>query len=560
MEIKIEEALVRADKALKERDLAQANRLLSGILSANPHHPHANYKLGMVALELGEIDKAFFLLNRAVGVEKKEPHLWINYINTLMKLNLHKDAKIALKEALINLPKSTKLKILDEKIKKITKNTRKVKIKSGLPQNQKNLLLRLYNMGKYDVLINSANQMTNHDIELTFLFNIMGASHNAKGEYDKAITLYRKAIETNPQYAEGYNNMGSAFHNKNDLFSACDCYKKAIAIQPKYPEAFFNLGNVYFVQGKLQLAINSFKDAIKIRPNFVNAYNNLGNSYQDIGNMVLAKSCYEKVLKFNPDNAEAIYNLHSTSNTISEAKNYLRKCLDIDPTHVKAGMTLACFEAIKGNMKLYERYDQSSLAEHYFFQSVKWYLSLSNNPEIYFNRWSFFDFIASICKKSRPFYEFGVWRGIAFKYLLNYFSKGYGFDTFEGLPEDWHNTKSGMYSGEGRVPEMDGGTFVVGKFKDTVPKFFAKKRPLASLVNFDSDLYSSTKCALDNAISVIDAHTVLIFDELLNNKNWKEDEYKALKDFCTENRYEYDVVAVSFFTKQVAVKLTKKNT
>ena len=57
--------------------------------------------------------------------------------------------------------------------------------------------------------------------------------------------------------------------------------------------------------------------------------------------------------------------------------------------------------------------------------------------------------------------------------------------------------------------------------------------------------------------NVIDPSTILIFDEFLINENWEEDEYKALTEFCTENNFNYEVLAVSFFTKQVALRLTK---
>ena len=32
----------------------------------------------------------------------------------------------------------------------------------------------------------------------------------------------------------------------------------------------------------------------------------------------------------------------------------------------------------------------------------------------------------------------------------------------------------------------------------------------------------------------------------MNNK-WEEDEYKALNEFCTDRRFSYDVIGVSFF-------------
>ena len=108
------------------------------------------------------------------------------------------------------------------------------------------------------------------------------------------------------------------------------------------------------------------------------------------------------------------------------------------------------------------------------------------------------------------------------------------------------------------IPEIEGGEFIVGKFEDTLPNFFSKERPMASLINFDADLYSSTLCALSNSNKVIDEKTILIFDEFLINKNWEEDEFKALNEFCDNLGYNYEVIAISFFSKQVAVKIKKK--
>ena len=43
--------------------------------------------------------------------------------------------------------------------------------------------------------------------------------------------------------------------------------------------------------------------------------------------------------------------------------------------------------------------------------------------------------------------------------------------------------------------------------------------------------------------------------EFIFNKNWEQDEYKALNEFCSNNNLSYEVLAVSYCTKQVAVKL-----
>ena len=90
-----------------------------------------------------------------------------------------------------------------------------------------------------------------------------------------------------------------------------------------------------------------------------------------------------------------------------------------------------------------------------------------------------------------------------------------------------------------------------------MPGFFSKKREIASIINFDADLYSSTLCALEHSIKIIDKRTILIFDEFILNETWKEDEYRALNDFCGKLNLSYEVLAVSFFTKQVAVRISR---
>jgi len=64
-------------------------------------------------------------------------------------------------------------------------------------------------------------------------------------------------------------------------------------------------------------------------------------------------------------------------------------------------------------------------------------------------------------------------------------------------------------------------------------------------------------CALNYSNKVIDEKSILILDEFLTNKNWEQDEYKALNEFCDNFSIGYDVLAVSFYSKQVAIKLKK---
>ena len=95
----------------------------------------------------------------------------------------------------------------------------------------------------------------------------------------------------------------------------------------------------------------------------------------------------------------------------------------------------------------------------------------------------------------------------------------------------------------------------MGRFEETLPDFFSTYREKAGLINFDAGLYSSTACALHWSADIIDSDTVLVFDEFIVNEGWKNDEYKALMEYCDKHSLSMDVIAASIFTKQVVCKL-----
>ena len=393
-----------------------------------------------------------------------------------------------------------------------------------------------------------------YKFEVIFL---LGSLQIQTKNFIKAIQLLKKATQIQSNHKSAHNYLGIAFYKLGELQKAIGCYEKAIQIDPNYAEAHNNLGLVFKELGELQKAIGCHEKAIQIDPNNPDAYNSLGTVFGELGELQKEKSCYEKSIQINPTNSDPYWNLHSHALDVDEALNILIKLNDIDNTFIKAKIMISALKGFKGKFEDFDALIRSSESNNPMTRSIKWVFSLPKTPKIFFNRWNFFDAIVTQTDKSRPFYEFGVWNGISFKYLIKTFQKGFGFDTFAGIPEDWHNEPSGSYSSFGSIPKIKGGEFIVGKFENTLPKFFSQKRPLASLINFDADLYSSTLCALNYSNNVIDEKTILVFDEFLTNDNWEKDEYKALNEFCDSLGISYDVIAVSFYSKQVAIKLKK---
>ena len=375
------------------------------------------------------------------------------------------------------------------------------------------------------------------------------------GKLQEAETSYSRAIEINPNLANAHCNLGNILKEYGKLQEAEISYRKAIEINPDFALAFSNLGNVLQENGKLKEAEISILKAIQLKPNFAVFHYNLGQILNDIGKAKEAESSLLKAIEIKPDFADAAWNLYGLSKSIKEAEERLNQCLMIDTDYLKAKLSLSAIKLHQGDHTLFNQLIESNYKDHSFIRSIKWSSSLQKKPKIFFNKWALLKSMINQSKKDRPFYEFGVWRGASFKYLIKTFKKGYGFDSFEGLPEDWHETKKGSYSADGLIPKIEGGTFIAGKFEDTLPSFFTDPRPIASIIHFDADLYSSTLCALNYSKPVIDKDTILIFDEFIINQNWEQDEFKALNEFCSNNNLTYEILAISYFTKQVAVKL-----
>lgn len=129
--------------------------------------------------------------------------------------------------------------------------------------------------------------------------------------------------------------------------------------------------------------------------------------------------------------------------------------------------------------------------------------------------------------------EFGVKGGKSMARMLERFthphSRFVGFDSFEGLPEDWQHLDAGTFSKEGRMPHFRDvrATFVKGWFQDTLPDFlktYDLDRGETLLVNYDADLYGSTLFVLA-ALWLHTREHYFMFDEFM------QDEAVALYDF-----------------------------
>ena len=482
MELTLEQALQKGVEAHKAGKVQEADRYYTAILKANPKHPDSNHIMGVLAVGVGKIEAALPFFKTALEANSSIAQYWLTYIDALIKLDRMEDARTLFEQAKSKSAKDSNFDHLEKSLKKLPPKNSKAHEPS---QEEIKSLINLYTQGKYREALNNASRMLVESPNSFRLYNITGAANQGLGKQIEAVEAYKKAISLRPNYAKAYNNMGSALKEQQKLDEAIEAYNKAISIKPDYAEAYYNLGNALQEQSKPMEAIEAYTKAVSIRPDYAEAYYNMGNTfrekgmlnraietytkaisikpndpepYNNMGNALRSQAkiseameAYNKAISINPAYANVYWNLSGTAENISEAKRWIEQCLRADPDHLMAKLILSALKFYEGDKGDYNKLIKSSLKDHPYTRSFSWTFNLPDLPPLYFHRWALFDKMMNLSKKNRPFYEFGVWRGEAFRYLIKTLKKGYGFDTFEGLPEDWHNKKAGTYTSDGNI-------------------------------------------------------------------------------------------------------------
>lgn len=119
--------------------------------------------------------------------------------------------------------------------------------------------------------------------------------------YTSSETLWRAAIDRNPNAWVGWHYLGQEAQGRGDIDNAIKDYREAARLQPDYAPAHNNLGVILYSQGKIDEAIPHFQAALDSRPDYAAAHDNLGLALQAQGRLVEAIEHYKAALALSPD-------------------------------------------------------------------------------------------------------------------------------------------------------------------------------------------------------------------------------------------------------------------
>ena len=180
------------------------------------------------------------------------------------------------------------------------------------------------------------------------------------------------------------------------------------------------------------------------------------------------------------------------------------------------------------------------------------------------------DFYEAIKRKAAldgpiRYLEFGVFEGASIRWWVEHnthaSSTFVGFDSFEGLPEDWNQKMGqGHFSTKGAIPEIADPrcSFEKGWFSATLRPFLDRAQldkrdeDITLVLHMDADLYSSSIYVMTTLAHLLRVGDVVIFDEFSDTIH----EFRALVDFCAAFPITFEAIAHHDDYIRVALRIT----
>lgn len=361
------------------------------------------------------------------------------------------------------------------------------------------------------------------------------ALHQA-GQHDQAKAAYQALLAEFPNGSDAMHYLhyiGMIAHQEGKYTEAATLIEQAIARAPNIPAFHCNLANAYAQSGQVYEAIRSYREAIRQAPQFSAAYFNLHTLLLAQPDLSQAIDCLQRAVDFAPDNAVFRFHLGMLLDYSGRPDPAAQQFAIAEGADDLCRALLDAWRYLKAGGEQLPRVSGFNL--HTFRQCME------------------------AARIGGLVLEFGVRSGSTIRQIAALAKQPvHGFDSFQGIPEAWHHEPAGSYSTHGQLPAVpDNVSLHVGWFDESLPRFLREFDGPVRFMNIDCDIYSSTVTILELLADRIVPGTVIVFDEYIGYKQWREDEFKAFQEAVAKYGWSYEYITFSFMTKQVGVRIIK---
>lgn len=190
--------------------------------------------------------------------------------------------------------------------------------------------------------------------------NQLAWAHYLKGEEKESEKIFNKTKESDPGYYKRWNPgkwnaRGNLLAKKGDIEKAVNAYKKAIDIDPQYYPAHTNLCRVYIKNQEYEKAVQTFLKLTQRKPGDPAVFDDIEHSDIKKKKYDHLIAFYSRLLEKKPADHQAWYRTGEIYRTLKsdydKAVKAFVKCLEINPNSKQALNALGWCYYIKGDIR-----------------------------------------------------------------------------------------------------------------------------------------------------------------------------------------------------------------
>ncbi|NHJ85139.1 MAG: tetratricopeptide repeat protein [Asgard group archaeon] len=175
-----------------------------------------------------------------------------------------------------------------------------------------------------------------------------------KQEFEKAITLFMKILQEEPENCAVWMNLGITYFWAKNFTQATETFKLAHLCNPELIEAKFNHAAMLSAMEKFPEAMKELEAIVKIKPDFINARIELAKLYIHQGEYQKALNNFHSVLLKDFYNIKALLGaaeVYVQTNQFDKAIEYFERLLKLTPSDAYVLYKLGC---LYGDQKDYD--------------------------------------------------------------------------------------------------------------------------------------------------------------------------------------------------------------
>ncbi|XP_068000400.1 Bardet-Biedl syndrome 4 protein isoform X3 [Melanerpes formicivorus] len=173
---------------------------------------------------------------------------------------------------------------------------------------------------------------------------MLGKIHLLEGETEKAIEVYKKAVEFSPENTELLTSLGLLYLQLGDYQRAFEHLGNALTYDPGNYKATLAAGSMMQAHGDFEVALSKYKAVAGAVPESPPLWNNIGMCFYGKKKYVAAISCLKRANYLAPFDWKILYNLglvHLTMQQYASAFHFLSAAISFQPKMGELYMLLA---------------------------------------------------------------------------------------------------------------------------------------------------------------------------------------------------------------------------